>query len=125
MSSSGPSNNGDSSNSTAGGSSNNTANHQTSATTRQTRSSAQGANIDLQSLPSEDRLSGELLRLARQREIERIISGRVDEAFGPFHIGTNSERDEVYRTLSALTHPDKQPEGEWKEKASKAQQSKS
>ena len=113
-------------NNTGGGSASNDAtDNANQPSTRQTRSSTRGASSQFQSLPSEDRLNGEELRLARQREIERIIGGRVDDAFGEYHVGTQSEMTEVYRTLSALTHPDKQTEEEWKRKASQAQQSKS
>ena len=79
-------------NSQTQGSGNNSTSPNTGATdnpnlrsTRQTRSFA---NPYFQFLPSEDRLNAEELREARQREIERIISGRVDDAFGLYHIGT-------------------------------------
>ena len=92
---------------------------------RQTRSSGRGANIELRSLGSEDDLDESELRQAREAEIERIINGGVDEALGQFHLASEAEMSAVYRKLCALTHPDKQSEDAWKEKATRAQQSKS
>ena len=116
----------DTSNNTAGGSSNNTANqesNQTSATKRQTRSSGRGAKIALESLGPIDELSQSQLREQQQYEIDRINNGSPDEALGQFHHADEATITQVYKQLSALIHPDKQPD-EWKEKATQAQQSK-
>lgn len=114
------------SNNTTGESSNNTANqesNQTSATTRQTRSSGRGAKVALESLGPIEELSQSELRKQQQYEIDRIIGGSPDEALGQFHHADKAAMTQVYKQLSALIHPDKQPE-EWKEKANQAQQSK-
>jgi len=116
----------DTSNDTAGGSSSDTANQessQTSATTRQTRSSGRGAKVALESLGPIDELSQTQLREQQQHEINRIIDGSPDEALGQFHHANKAAMTQVYKQLSVLIHPDKQPE-EWKEKANQAQQSK-
>ena len=61
----------------------------------------------------------------RQNEILRIVAGGSDEALSNYYAGTNAEILQVHRLLSVLVHPDKQSDNEWKEKAKKAQQSKS
>lgn len=119
-----PTNNADgTSNNITGGSSNTTANQessQISATTRQTRSSGR---VALESLgPIEDLDAIQLLE-QQQYEINRIIAGSPDEALGQFHLENKAAMTQVYRQLSALIHPDKQP-AEWKEKATEAQSSK-
>ena len=114
------------SNNASNGSSNTTANqepNQTSATTRQTRSSGRGAKIALESLGPIEDLSANQLREQQQYEIDRIIAGSPDEALGQFHHANKAAMTQVYKQLSALIHPDKQP-AEWKEKANQAQSSK-
>lgn len=100
---------------------------------RVTRSSAKGANVKLQSLGAEENLNKQDLREAREYEINRILAfktedGRtnrcVEEAFGQFQLASPAELAQVYKELCKLTHPDKQTETEWKEKANEAQQSK-
>lgn len=115
-----------SSNNTAGGSSNNATNqesNQTSATTRQTRSSDRGAKVALESLGPIDELSQSELRKQQQYETDRINNGSPEEALGQFHHADEVQMTQVYKQLSALIHPDKQPD-EWKERATQAQQSK-
>jgi len=115
----------DASNNAAGGSSGNTANqasNQTSGTTRQTRSSGRGAKIAFESLGPINDLSQSQLREQQQYEIDRIISGSPDEALGQFHHADKAAMTQIYKQLSTLIHPDKQPE-EWKGKANDAQQS--
>jgi hypothetical protein len=114
------------SNNAASGSSNTTANQEsnpTSATTRQTRSSGRGAKVPLESLGPIKELNQSQLREQQHYEIDRIINSSPDEALGQFHHADKAAMTQVYRQLSALTHPDKQP-AEWKEKANQAQQSK-
>ena len=117
---------GGTSNNAASGSSNTTANqesNQNPATTRQTRSSGRGAKVALESLGPIEELSQSQLREQQHYEIDRIIDGSPDEALGQFHHADKAAMTQVYKQLSALTHPDKQP-AEWKEKANQAQQSK-
>lgn len=114
---------GGTSNNAASGSSNTTANqasNQNPATTRQTRSSGRGAKVALESLGPIEELSQSQLREQQHYEIDRIIDGSPDEALGQFHHADKAAMTQVYKQLSALTHPDKQP-AEWKEKANKAQ----
>lgn len=114
------------SNNAASGSSNTTANqesNQTPATTRQTRSSGRGAKVALESLGPIEELSQSQLQEQQHYEIDRIVDGSPDEALGQFHHADKAAMTQVYKQLSALTHPDKQPE-EWKGKANQAQQSK-
>jgi len=122
-----PNNNADgTSNNITGGSSNTTANQaskETSATTRQTRATTRGAKVNLKSLYPIDELGPADLREQQQYEIGRIIDGGPDEALGQFHHANKAAMTQVYKQLSTLTHPDRQPE-EWKEKANQAQQSK-
>ena len=116
---------GGASNNVAGGSSNTTANqesNQNPATTRQTRSSGRGAKVALESLGPIEELSQSQLGEQQHYGIDRIIDGSPDEAFGQFHHADKAAMTQVYKQLSALTHPDKQP-AEWKEKANQAQQS--
>lgn len=104
----------------------NTANqesNQPSATTRQTRSSGRGAKIALESLGPLEELNQSQLREQQQYEIDRIINGSPDEALRQFHYANKAAMIQVYKQLSILIHPDKQPE-EWKGKANQAQQSK-
>jgi len=100
---------------------------------RLTRSSAKGANIQLQSLGAEENLNKQELRKAREYEINRLLAlkskdGRTDrcveEALAQFQVASPAELSQVYKELCKLTHPDKQTETEWKEKATEAQQSK-
>lgn len=122
-----PNNNADgTSNNTTGGISNTTANQessQTSAATRQTTSSGRGAKVALESLGPLEELSASQLREQQQYEIDQIIAGSPDEALGQFHRANKAAMTQVYKQLSALVHPGKQP-AEWKEKATEAQSSK-
>ena len=100
------------SNNTTGGISNTTANQessQTSATTRQTRSSGRGAKVGLESLGPLEELSANQLREQQQYEIDRITAGSSDEAFEQFHHANKAAMTQVYKQLSTLVHPDKQP----------------
>ena len=87
---------------------------------RQTRSSARGNKIALESLGPIDELSTSQLGEQQQNEIDRIIAGSPDEALGQFHHADKAAMTQVYKQLSALIHPDKQP-AEWKMKANQAQ----
>lgn len=122
-----PNNNADgTSNNTTGGISNTTANQessQTSATTRQKRSSGRGAKVVLKSLGPLEELSASQLREQQQYEIGRIIAGSPDEALGQFHHANKAAMTQVYKQLSALVHPENQPAG-WKEKPTDAHSSK-
>ena len=100
---------------------------------RLTRSSAKGAKVQLESLGAEENLSKKRLREQREYEIDRILEYKtedggtdrcVEEALGQFKIGSPEQLSQIWRELSTLTHPDKQTEPEWKEKAGEAQQSK-
>ncbi len=119
-------NNADNTSKDASNESSNTANQesgQPSGTTRQTRSSAKGGKVALESLgPTED-LSQNQLREQQHYEIDRIINGGPDEALGQFHHADKAAMIQVYKQLALLTHPDKQTP-DWKEKATKAHSSK-
>jgi hypothetical protein len=117
---------GGTSNNAASGSSNTTANQesdQSSGTTRQTRSSAKGGKVALESLGPTEGLSQNQLREQQHYEIDRIINGSLDEALGQFHHTDKAAMTQVYKQLALLTHPDKQTP-DWREKATKAHSSK-
>ena len=100
-------------------SSNSTANqesNQNPATARQTRSSGREAKVALESLGPIEELSQSQLREQQHYEIDRITNSSPDEALRQFHHADNAVITQVYKQLSALTHPDKQPT-ERKEKA--------
>ncbi|KAL9125159.1 MAG: hypothetical protein Q9217_005591 [Psora testacea] len=86
-----------------------------------TRSSGRKAKIALESLGPIDNLSQSQLREQQQYEIDRIINSNLNEALGQFHHADKATITQVYKQLSILIHPDKQPD-EWKEKANQTQQ---
>lgn len=105
------------------GASNNNSNnssHQTISTERRLRSSGPPLGISLESVVR-DAVTPE----QRRNEILRIVTGDSDEALSNYYVGTNAEMLQVHRLLSFLVHPDKQTSNEWKERATRAQQSKS
>jgi len=85
--------------------------------------SGRGAKVALELLGSIEKLSQSQLYEQQHYEIDRIVDGSPDEALGQFYHADKAAITQVYKQLSALTHPDKQPE-EWKKKANQAQQSK-
>ncbi len=92
---------------------------QANSTGRQLRSSGPAQNISVGSLVS-DQVTPE----ERQNEIDRIIDGGPDQALSNYHVGTSAEMTQIYKSLSMLVHPDKQTGEDWKERATRAQQSK-
>jgi len=88
---------------------------------RQTKSSAKGVNVKLQSLGAEKNLNKQDLREAREYEINRILTfktedGRTDrcikKALEQFQLASPAELAQVYKELCKLTHPNKQTETE-------------
>ena len=96
--------------------------NQTAASRRQTRSSGQEARAALESLHPIEDINREELFKQQQYEIGRILESDPDDALGQFRHTSKPEMIQVYKQLSNLTHPDKQPP-EWKDKATRAQQS--
>ena len=75
----------------------------------------------------EGTLTEEELINARRQEIDRVNGLGTNEDGGVFEqycVQIQEELQDAHGTISLLVHPDKQPDGEWKEKATRAQQSK-
>lgn len=110
----------------AGGSSSTSARQESSqtSTTRQTRFSTK---IALEALSSHDLLNDGDCRKMQEYEINHIVSGGPDEAFGQFSLASKAEMAAVYKQLAPLVHPDKQHKEnrtkEWIAKSTQAQQS--
>ena len=77
--------------------------------TRQTRSSRREKKIAIESLSPIEKLNQSQLREQQHYEINRIIDSSPDEALRQFHHADKAAITQVYKQLSALTHPDKQP----------------
>ncbi len=75
----------------------------------------------------EELLTEDELFNARRQEIDRVNGLGTNEDSGLFEqycVQTQKELKDAQGAISLLIHPDKQPDGEWKEKATRAQQSK-